>query len=219
MEPRTPGAESSGHGLDIPLFEVTFAVVDTETTGGSPDADALTEIAAVAVRGGEVLGTFQTLVQAVRPIEPFVTELTGITDDMVRAAPPVSAVLPSFLEFVSGAVLVGHNIAFDIGFLDAALAGTGRPPLDNPVVDTLLLARRLVRDVVPDCALGTLAKGLRLEHKPSHRALADALATADLLHRLIEAATGFGVLRLIDLLEVPDRLAPMAKDGGLLAAS
>ena len=77
------------------------------------------------------------------------------------------------------------------------------------MVDTLGLARRLVRDLSPDCGLHSLAVSLRLEHRPAHRALADALATADLLHRLIEVATGYGVLRLGDLLALPDRLSPI----------
>jgi DNA polymerase-3 subunit epsilon len=97
-------------------------------------------------------------------------------------------------------VLVGHNVGFDISFLEAALEATASEPLANPVVDTLHLARRLVRDDVINCKLGTLARRLRLDHLPSHRALEDVLATADLLHALIERATGYGVLRLGDLL-------------------
>ncbi len=191
-----------------PLFDVPFAVVDVETTGGSPTTAALTEIAAARFRGGECLGTFQTLVDPGCDVPALISLLTGITDDMVAGAPPVSSVLPSFLEFVRGDVLVGHNVSFDVRFLDAALAEGTRPPLGNTIVDTLALARRLVRPDVPNCRLRTLALELGLDHVPSHRALDDVLATADLLHLLIERATGFGVYVLGDLVDLMCRPAP-----------
>ena len=100
-------------------------------------------------------------------------------------------------------VIVGHNVRFDISFLQAALANEGYPRLGNQWVDTCALARRLVRDEVPDCRLATLAERMRLPHQPSHRALADALATADLLHALLERAGTIGVLGLDDLFELP----------------
>src|SRR5205823_6318834 len=103
--------------LGEPLREVTFVVVDLETTGGSPEDCGITEIGAVKVRGGEVLGEFQSLVDPGSPIQPFVTVLTGITDSMVAAAPAVAGVLAAFLEFARGSVLVAHNAPFDMGFL------------------------------------------------------------------------------------------------------
>lgn len=193
-------------GPATPLFDVTFAVLDVETTGGSPDTGALTEIGAVVFRGGQRLRTFDTLVDPRQAVPPFITELTGITDDMVLGAPRVGAVLPALVEFVSGAVVVGHNVAFDIGFVDAALVASGRPPLANPAIDTLALARSLVASDTPDCGLSSLAAALCLDHRPRHRALADALATADLLHRLIEAAACDGVSTLGELAAVPERI-------------
>ncbi len=189
--------------LGTPLRAVTFVVVDVETTGGSPATSSLTEIAAARYRGGELLGTFQTLVRPDEPIPPFITALTGISDATVAGAPPVGAILPSFLEFVGGAVLVGHNVRFDRSFLDHALVATGRERLANTTVDTLALARRLVRDQVPDCKLGTLATSLALPHRPSHRALADVLATGDLLHALLERAGSYGIVGLAELLDLP----------------
>ncbi len=189
--------------LGAPLVDTTFVVVDLETTGGSPTTDAITEVGAVKVRGGDVLGTFQTLVNPGRAIPPTITVLTGITESMVTRAPRIETVLPSLVEFMGDAVVVGHNVRFDVGFLQAALERDGRPLLTGPTVDTVALARRLVRDEVPDCRLGTLAERFRLSHRPSHRALDDALATADLLHVLLERAGSMGVTGLDDLVGLP----------------
>src|SRR5438094_8437314 len=109
--------QRSFEDLGTPLHEVTFCVVDLETTGGSPDQCEITEVGAVKIRGGECLGTFQTLVNPGVPIPPFITVLTGITESMVYPAPRIAEVLPAFLEFLGDAVLVGHNVRFDISFL------------------------------------------------------------------------------------------------------
>ena len=113
--------------MGTPLIDVTFCIVDLETTGGNRNEDSITEIGAVKVRGGECLGTFQTLVNPGRAIPPSISLLTGLTDALVVAAPYVDEVLPTFLEFIGRTVIVGHNIGFDIGFLDAALRRSGRP--------------------------------------------------------------------------------------------
>ena len=195
--------QSSLDDLGMPLTDVTFCVVDLETTGTSAADCAITEVGAVKLRGGECLGTFQTLVDPGTGIPPSITILTGITEAMVVDAPPIRAVLPSLLEFLGDAVVVGHNIQFDLSFLKAAMAAAGRPPLANRSVDTCGLARRLLRDEVPNCKLGTLATHFRLNHQPSHRALDDALATGDLLHLLLERAGALGVTGLEDLLVLP----------------
>jgi DNA polymerase-3 subunit epsilon len=189
--------------LGVPLHQVTFCVLDLETTGGAPPGAAITEVGAVKLRGGECLGTFQTLVNPGVGIPPEITVLTGITEAMVRPAPRIEAVLPSFLEFLGQSVVVGHNVRFDLRFLQAALVASGRRPVANRWVDTCALARRLVGDDVPNCRLGTLAERLRLPHRPTHRALDDALATGDLLHALLERAGNLGVLGLDDLFELP----------------
>ena len=197
------GRQKSFDDAGTPLAEVTFCVIDLETTGGSAEDDRITEIGAVKYRGGECLGTFQTLVNPGRAIPPYITVLTGITESMVFPAPHVDAVLPSLSHFIGDSVIVAHNARFDLGFLNAALIRADRDPLANRVLDTVPLARRLVRDEVPDCKLGTLASRLRLAHQPNHRALDDALTTGDLLHFLIERASGFGVMGLDDLIGLP----------------
>ncbi|MCB1015478.1 MAG: DEDD exonuclease domain-containing protein [Acidimicrobiales bacterium] len=189
--------------LGTPLIDVTFCVIDLETTGGLAEDVGITEIGAVKLRGGECLGTFQTLVNPGQAIPPTITVLTGITQAMVLPAPRIEAVLPALLEFVGDAVVVGHNVAYDLRFLRAATDRGGRPPLRNAVVDTCRLARRLLSDEVPNHKLGTLADRLRLPHQPSHRALDDALATGDLLHVLLERAGRLGVSGLDDLLALP----------------
>ncbi len=193
--------------LGTPLSDVTFCVLDLETTGGNRNDDMITEVGVVKVRGGECLGTFQTLVNPGTAIPPQITVLTGLTDALVAPAPRIEAVLPSLLSFLGDSVLVAHNASFDVGFIRAALARADRPSWNGTVVDTVHLARRLVRDEVPNCKLSTLASRLRLDHQPSHRALDDALATTDLLHLLIERASGLGVLGLDDLVS-------LAKIGG-----
>ena len=188
--------------LGTPLFGVTFCIVDLETTGGSAENSAITEIGAVKVRGGESLGTFHSLVNPGEPVPAFIRLLTGITNELVAEAPEINAVLPSFIEFCRGTVLVAHNARFDVSFLNAALERCSYPPLENRVVDTALLARKMLTGEVPNNKLETLARHLRCAHQPSHRAYADALATTDLLHHLIERGAGFGVTTLEDLLQI-----------------
>lgn len=197
--PNATAHQPSFEELGTPLFDVTFVVVDLETTGLSPAGDRITEVGAVKVRRGEVLGELQTLVHPGRPIPPAITAVTGIDDHLVRSAPPIEAILPTFLEFARDAVLVAHNARFDTGFLDAELARHGYPRLGNTVVDTARLARRLLRDEVRDCRLATLAVHLRARTMPEHRALADARATVDVLHGLLERAGSLGATTLEDL--------------------
>jgi DNA polymerase-3 subunit epsilon len=199
-----PPGQASIDDLATPLHEVTFAVVDLETTGGAPDGRGITEVGAVKLRGGECQGTLQTFVNPGEPIPPFVSALTGITEEMVTPAPGVAEVLPSLLEFLRGTVIVGHNVRYDLAFLDAALAAHDYPPLlAHWRVDTLALARRLVRDELTDLRLATLARHLRVPTTPTHRALDDARATGEVLHALLERAGTLGALALDDLLELP----------------
>ncbi|MDQ1705284.1 MAG: polymerase subunit epsilon [Frankiaceae bacterium] len=186
--------------LGTPLAEVTFVVVDLETTGGSPNSSAITEIGAVKVAGGEVLGEFQTLVNPMTGIPPFIAVLTGITDAMVACAPPLRSTLPAFLDWARGSVLVAHNAPFDLGFLRAGCSSLGLdwPAFDS--LDTARLARRVLnRDEAPDCKLSTLARIFRTTTTPCHRALADARATADVLHGLMERLGNLGVRSLEEL--------------------
>jgi DNA polymerase III subunit epsilon len=191
------------------LSAVTFVVVDLETTGVSLRDSAITEIGAVKVRGGEVLGEFQTLVDPGTEIPPYISVLTGITSTMVAAAPRIGAVLPAFLEFARGAVLVAHNAPFDLGFLRAACAenGIGWPPAAS--VDTAVLARRLLSsDEVPNCKLATLAPFFSATTSPCHRALDDARATVDVLHGLFERLGPLGITTVEELTGLTRQIDP-----------
>lgn len=206
--------------LGTPLAEVTFVVVDLETTGGSPQGCGITEIGAVKVRGGQVLGEFHSLVNPGEPIPAFIAVLTGITDAMVGASPRIEGVLPSFLEFARGTVLVAHNAPFDIGFLKAACATTGHPWPDGPVLDTARLARHVItRDEAPDRKLSTLARVFRSPTAPDHRALTDARATVVVLHGLIERVGNLGVTSLEELTTFTSRVPASTRRKRYLAES
>jgi len=189
--------------LGAPLIDVPFCVLDLETTGGSAASCEITEIGAVRYRGGELEGTFQTMVNPGAEIPPFITVLTGITHAMVIEAPRIEEALPAFLEFIGDAVIVGHNVRFDLSFLNAAAERLGYGRLPNRSVDTAALARRLVRGDVHNLKLSTLAAHFRSPVTPNHRALDDARATAHVLWSLLEHAGTLGVTHLDDLLTLP----------------
>ena len=191
---------------EMSLREITFVVVDLETTGGRMAArdgnvaDAITEIGAVKVRGGVVLGEFATLVDPQRSIPPQIVQLTGITTAMVCNAPTIGAVLPTFLEFARGAVLVAHNARFDVGFLRAAADQCGIRWSRPQVLCTVQLARRVLsREEAPSVRLAALARLFAVATEPTHRALDDARATVDVLHALIERVGNQGVHSYADL--------------------
>lgn len=201
--PAPNARQTSLDDLGAPLHDVTFVVIDLETTGAQPQRCGITEIGAVKVRGGEVLGTFQTLINPGVAIPPMITVLTGITEAMVMPAPTIETALPSLIEFIGDAVIIGHNVRFDVGFVNAALVAHDYEPLPNRTIDTVRLARRLVRSEVANCKLGTLAAHFRVPTTPTHRAFDDARATLEVFYALLERAGTIGVLGLDDLCELP----------------
>ncbi|MBC3191281.1 DEDD exonuclease domain-containing protein [Pseudonocardia sp. C8] len=197
--------------LGTPLRDVTFCVLDLETTGGSHRTDAITEVGAVSVRGGERVGELATLVDPGTRVPVDVTRLTGITNAMLAGAPPLGAVLPAVLDRLRGAVLVAHNAPFDTGFLRAACERHERPWPSPPVLCTARLARAVLpRTEVPSVRLGALAAHFGCATTPDHRALTDARATVEVLHHLLERIGNLGVQSLEELLGLvkdrsPDR--------------
>jgi DNA polymerase III epsilon subunit family exonuclease len=196
--------------LGRPLVRTTFVVLDLETSGGAPHLGAhITEIGAVKVRGGEVLGKFQTFVNPGTQIPSFITALTGITDQMVSSAPRIAEVFPILLEFLGAeneTVFVAHNAPFDLSFLRAAAISSQYRWPKYKVIDTAKLARRVLsRDEVVNCKLGTLAEFFNTSVSPTHRALDDALATVDVLHALIGRVGTLGISTLEELQDFSNR--------------
>ncbi len=189
--------------LGTALADVPFCVLDLETTGLGPDISEITEIGAVRYVGGVETGRFQTLVNPVAAIPARITVITGISQAMVIDAPRIEEALPAFLEFMGNSVIVGHNVSFDISFLNAASIRLGYGRLPNRSTDTLRLARRLVRSEVRGLKLSSLAAHFGSPTTPNHRALDDAMATAHVFWCLLERAGAIGVTHLDDLLALP----------------
>ncbi len=188
--------------LGTPLIDVSFVVVDFETTGVDPARDRITEVGAVRSRAGEVVGELSTMVDPGRSIPTAITAITGINDAMLRGCPTIEAILPSLLELLRGGVFVAHNASFDQRFLDAALERSGRERMDVPILDTARLARRLLGEELRSMRLSVLARHLGARTTPNHRALPDARATLDVLHALIERASALGATTLEDLVDL-----------------
>lgn len=198
--------------LQVDLREVTFTVVDLETTGGAPDGGGIIEVGAVKVRGGERLGELASLVDPGAALPPFVTALTGLTPSVLTGAPPLSAVLPSLLELLHGSVLVAHNAPYDVGFLKAACHAHDYRWPEPVVLCTAALARRVLRsDEVTDRRLATLAAYFGAGVTPTHRAFDDARATVDVLHALIGRLGGYGVRTLRDTVEFVRAVHPVQR--------
>lgn len=160
------------------------AVIDFETTGMSPDmGDRATEVAVVIVEGGQIVDRYQSLMNTGAYISGFITELTGITNQMVRTAPPAAQVMSELAQFIGTIPLVAHNASFDSRFLDAEWARIGHRR-QQKFACSMLLARRLY-PASPDHKLGTLVKHLSLpDTARHHRALADAEMTAHLWRKM-----------------------------------
>ena len=188
------------------LIDVPFVVFDLETSGAAPSTGAaVTEIGALKVLGGEIIGEFQCFVDPEHYLSDFITSLTGITDEMLAGAPTIDQVLPTFLDFLGPAhetVLVAHNAPFDMSFMKAAAIVHSYQWPDYPVIDTARVARYVLdRDEVPNCKLSTLAPFFGSPTSPNHRALDDARATVDVLHGIFERLGSHSVTTLEQLLQ------------------
>jgi len=188
------------------LQETTFVVVDLETTGSSPKKGAaITEIGAVKVKGGEIIGEFKSFVNPLSPIPEYITAMTGISDLMLADAPVIDEIFPTFLEFVGShneAVLVAHNAPFDLSFLKSAAKDLDYEWPKYKTLDTVTIARQLLtKEDVRDCKLGTLAQFFGTKTEPNHRALDDAKATTEILHGLFERLGSLEITTLDELLD------------------
>lgn len=182
------------------IHDTTFVIVDLETTGEDHATSAITEIGAVKIRNGQVIAEMTTMVNPHQTIPAEIVTLTGITDDMVATAQPISTILPTFLHFAKDTVLVAHNADFDLGFLTTAAHNNHIAWPNQPAICTVRLGRRLLsQDEAPTMALAALTKTLGLTSVPTHRALDDARTTAELLNTLTARATAIGLTTPADL--------------------
>lgn len=182
------------------LLQGEYVVFDVETTGLSAVHDVIIELAAVKIKDGQVIDRFESFANPHRSLAPHITELTSITDDMLKDAPEISEVIQQFLSFIEGSILVAHNARFDMGFLQEAVKRLGELPVSNPVLDTLELARYLYPGL-KNHRLNTLAKHLYVRLEQHHRAIYDAEATGYICWKMIEEATKQGFTNLLSLNE------------------
>ncbi|TQS75525.1 PolC-type DNA polymerase III [Ornithinibacillus gellani] len=169
---------------DLELESATYVVFDVETTGLSAIYDTIIELAGVKIQNGEIIDRFESFANPHKPISQTITDLTGITDDMVRDAPEVEDVLKDFYEWSSDSALVAHNASFDIGFLNQGYKRIDYNKVENPVIDTLELARFLFPEL-RNHRLNTLCKLMDVELTQHHRAIYDAEATGYLFWKMI----------------------------------
>lgn len=182
------------------LRALTFAVVDVETTGGGAHkGHRITELAVVPVEDGVLGRPFSTLVNPERDIPPIVQRITGITEDMVAQAPCFADVAPQVAPLLSGRLFTAHNVRFDWGFVAAEMSAAACPlPSDTPQLCTVRMGRALFPGL-PSYSLGPLSEAMAVRNRARHRALGDALATAEILLHLLGRAEDRGIRHLDEL--------------------
>jgi DNA polymerase-3 subunit epsilon len=178
----------------------TFTVIDIETTGLKLGAAGITEIAAIRVANGRLSEEFHTLLNPGRRIPPMITQLTGISDEMVRHQPQIDHIFPQLRTFLGSTVLVAHNANFDVNFLNFDAQRLLSSPLLNPSLCTLQLAKRLLPNL-RSRSLDAVASHLGVAHFHRHRALGDARITAEVLLILLEKVEALGIRSLGELLD------------------
>ena len=160
----------------------SYIAFDLETTGLDPQENEIIEIGALKVRDGKVAERFMEFIRPLTPVSAAITDLTGITNEMVAGARPRKAVISDFLDFCGDDVLIGHNISFDYSFMKAG-AAMDNMPFEKMGIDTLKIARKVHKDL-DSKSLGRLCAYYHIENKSAHRAYHDALATAKLYQTL-----------------------------------
>lgn len=163
-------------GKSLLSFPDHYTVIDIETTGLDPRFDEIIELAAIHYENDIEISRFQTLVNPENEISDFITELTGITNEMLSVAPSIHSVLPNFRNFVGDSIIIGHNVNFDINFIYDFSEYDSLSPFSNDFVDTMRLSRRLHKGL-PNYKLSTLVSYFNIAHPVEHRALADCIST------------------------------------------
>lgn len=172
-------------GKSLIEYPDDFVIFDIETTGLNSKTDEIIEIGAIKVNNNQIVDTFSTLIKPEYLIDPFITSLTGITNEMVKDAPFIKEVLLSFLNFIDDDILIGHNVNFDINFIYDSLIKHDLGVLKNNFVDTLRLSRKLLPDLKHH-RLSDLSKHYSINSEGSHRALKDTEITLEVYYKLKE---------------------------------
>ncbi|WP_201318466.1 PolC-type DNA polymerase III [Paenibacillus sp. EPM92] len=183
------------NATDIALADAEYVIFDVETTGLSVTNNKIIELAGVKMKEGKEIGRFATFIDPHERIPYNIQQLTNITDDMVRGAPDIAEMLPKFLEFVGDAVLVAHNARFDMGFLNTNCKRLGLPEVNNPVIDTLELAR-LLYPTMKNHRLNTLSDKFKVSLDNHHRAIDDSIALGFVLFHMLKEAAERGYTQL-----------------------
>lgn len=195
---------------ETPLAEATLLFLDLETTGLEPAAGhRVAEVAMLRAEGGRELGRLDSLVNPGRPLDPGAAAVNGLADAELALAPPFAALAPAVAALAEGAVPVGHNVRFDLTFLALELRRVGLAMVPGPSLDTLALARRLLRR--PSFSLAALCAEFGLP-APTHRAMADVEATRALFGQLLGLMARVGVTTLGDALRLERGLPPGAEE-------
>lgn len=180
--------ERDKKGCSLVEMPFEYCTIDLETTGLMPSFDEIIEFAGVKVREGKIIDQFSTLIKPHEPIDSFITQLTGITNEMLIDQPSFGDIAPNIIDFLGDQVLMGHNVHFDINFLYDNLKDYIGTPLENDFVDLMRLTRRVLPDL-PNHKLKTIAKWFSIEPSGYHRALDDCYTTLhcfESLRKLIE---------------------------------
>ena len=171
-------------GNQLRIYPDTYVLLDIETTGFKPTDCEITEIAAYKVKDNKVVDTFSSLIKINNPVPPNITEITHITDDMLKDQEPIEVVLKNFKEFLGDNIIMGHNVNFDIDFLTHYSFVCFGNYILNDFVDTLTIARKVLKNTVPNHKLQTLSEYYGLDIEGEHRALKDVDLTFQVYNKL-----------------------------------
>ena len=182
------------------LTDLIFSAFDIETTSLTPVKDRIVEIGSIKFRNGEIIDTFQEMIDPEMPISPGASAVNGITGEMVRGQPTIEQVLPRFLSFIDGSVPVAHNASFDVGFLAYDISRFALTPTANPILDTMKMAKNCY-PYLYNYSLDNLAWQLNIQSDGLHRALADARACMELFSMCLKKIDLYGKLSLSELID------------------
>jgi len=181
----SPKANRENKGKSLLTAVENFVSIDIETTGLSPAFDEIIELGAAKYRNGILTDTFSSLVNPNMLIDEFITQMTGITNEMLMKAPTLEEVLPKYIEFLGQDILVGHNVNFDINFIYDACENLNLSPFGNDFIDTMRLARRMYKEL-NNHKLDTLIAHFGITQRTLHRSLGDCELTAKCYQKMLE---------------------------------